>query len=60
MQTFVENKFVLMRVFVQTTWMKMFADVRGPLQLQAIDQAINSDVARALKNIPIGKVDQLS
>ena len=30
MQTFVENKFVLMRVFVQTTWMKMFADVRGP------------------------------
>ena len=32
MQTFVENKFVLMRVFVQTTCMKMFADVRGPLK----------------------------
>ena len=30
------------------------------LQLQAIDQAINSDVARALKNIPMGKVNQLS
>ena len=41
MQTFVENKFVLIRVFVQTTWMKMFADVRGPL----------NKVSASLKNI---------
>ena len=39
MQTFAENKFVLMRVIVQTTWMKMFADVKGPYGQYTVQQS---------------------
>ena len=42
------------------TWSRMLKIYPSLWQFQRLDQAINSDVARALFNIPMGKVDQLS